>query len=90
MSTLPFLKRKDVASPGISVKIRTPDESPESDENDSDAGLESCGQAMLQAIKSNDPKGLANAIKDLMDIGDSDETPESHSYDAQNQSAGDK
>ena len=88
MSTLPFLKRKDSSQTGVITQTRQSDEPQEQD--DSSAGLESCGQAIMQAIKSNDPKGLAMAIQDLMEIGSSDAAPEKHSYDHQNQSAGEE
>ncbi len=81
---LPFLKKKESSASGLLVKTRTPDEKPESDDQDDpSAAHEACGQAMLNAIKSNDAAGLASAIKDLMELSESPEAAP-HSYEAQN------
>lgn len=87
---LPYLaKKKDSASTGLIVKTRTPDESSASDDQDDpSAGHEACGQAIIQAIKANDGMAVAAAIQDLLALGDSD-SAEPHSFDAQNQIAGD-
>lgn len=88
---LPFLmKDKEASAPGVMVKHRSPDEKPE-DKDDPSAAHEACGHAIIQAIKANDAMGIAQAIQDLMALGDmaeSSEAPEKHSYADQNQQAG--
>lgn len=87
---LPFLKKKQDSAPsGLIIKTRTPDESTQpEEENDPSAAHEACGHAILQAIKSNDAMGIASAIQDLLALGDEPNASEAHSYDAQNQEAG--
>lgn len=85
---LPFLKSKDKsANVGLIVKTRAPDESSESKDEDSSAGIESCAQALISAIHSRDAKAAAAAIKDAFDIlqsGPSEEYESKHDYDSQN------
>ncbi len=88
-----FKRLKESGIAGTLVKNRTPDEKPESDENDPSAAHEACGRAMLNAIKADDAKAMAQALIDLFQIADSEEHVEGshiepHSYQAQNQKAG--
>ena len=93
---LPFLnKRKDGASiSGVIMKQRAPDEA--SDTIDSDAGaysLEDCAKDILAAVQSNDSAALADALREAIETAqnepdESEEAPEPHSYDAQNQGLG--
>lgn len=89
---LPFLKKKqDAGVSGIIIKNRQPDETKnESEQDDPQAGKEACGRAILAAIKMDDAVALCEAIKDLMDLGDSEasESISPHSYEAQNIKAG--
>jgi len=85
---LPFLKRKEgIATGGILVKNRTPDEHTEQDKDDTSAGHEACARALLNAINANDVKGIADALYDaftLMDSEPHEEGPhEPHSYESQ-------
>lgn len=76
---LPFLKRKDAASPGLIVKTRTPDQKPDSEDQDA---RKACGDAILAAIASND--GLA--LMDALEMSDTKSSVTPHSYDSQNES----
>lgn len=84
---LPFLK-KDSPPPGLEVKIREPDES--DDQNDPEAAHQAAAQEILDAVHSKDAMRLADALKDMFNILDSEphsEGPhiEPHSYDASKQ-----
>lgn len=88
---MPFLKRnQDSANVGLIVKHRAPDESNESeDKDDPSAAHEACAREILSAVKSDDPKRLAEALQDLFNILDSEPHEEGpHTYDAQNEKAG--
>lgn len=91
---LPFLKRKETASPGLIVKTRKPDEMAEGGEpevNDPSAAVEACARSLLNAINASDVKGIADALYDAWEILEGYEGPESnepHSFDAQNMKAG--
>ena len=91
---LPFLKsKKDSAMTGLMVKTRAPDETPDSqDQDDPSAAKEACGQAILDAIKSGSAAGLADAMQDMYDMcqsgGDEESAPSPHTYQAQNEQAG--
>lgn len=66
---LPFLaKKKESAVPGLAIKIRTPDEVPEQDQDDSSAAIDACSQALIDAVHRRDAKGVSDAIKDAFDI----------------------
>jgi hypothetical protein len=88
---LPILKRlKESGIAGTIIKNRTPDESSESETPDS---KEECAKEVLRAIKADDHMALADALEELFHIAD--EAPhkegphiEPHSYQAQNQKAG--
>lgn len=91
---LPFLKRKDQGSAGLIIKNRTPDEKPEQ-EDDKDAAIHACAQDLIDSIHNRDVKGAAEAIRSAFDILESlpheegpHEGPEPHSYESQNQKAG--
>lgn len=82
---LPFLKNKKdtggIAS--VIIKNRAPDAEPQENQEDSAYSLEDCGNDILDAIKMDDAKGLAQAIKELMNTPDeAEETPMPHSLDA--------
>jgi hypothetical protein len=84
---LPFLKNKQASVAGVIVKQREPDEKPESDQDDSSAGVESCAQELIRAIHAKDAKSVANAMRDLMEVIEAspeDESEEKHTYEAQN------
>lgn len=91
---LPFLKNKNSGVAGLIVKSRVPDEKPESDESeDKDAAIHACAQDLISAIQVKDVKAVAEAIRSAFEILDSmphfeGEHTEPHSYDAQNQKAG--
>lgn len=92
---LPFLaKKQESANSGISIKTRTPDEKPESeDQDDPTAAKEACGQAIITAIQSGSAKAVADAMQDMFEICDSEphvegDHVEPHSYQAQNIKAG--
>lgn len=69
---LPFLKsKKDVASPGLIVKHRVPDEKPQEDQDDPSAAHEAVGQAIIDAIAAGDAKAVASAIQDAFQLADS-------------------
>jgi hypothetical protein len=65
---LPFLKRKDEAAPGLTIKTRTPDQN---EEKDSDS-IESCAKELISAIHSHDAKATASALKAIFEIADSE------------------
>lgn len=85
------------------VKHRNPDEKPETEEypdeesNHSEA-IMACAKDLLHAIESKDHKAIADALADAFVIleqkpheeADHSDTPEPHSYDAQNKAAASK
>lgn len=89
---LPFLKKKQQT--GVIVKTRQPDEKPEQEENEQeDQGLMVCAQDLIDAIAAQDVKAVASALRAAFQIADSEpheegEHTEPHSYDAQNEKAG--
>ena len=92
---LPFLKKQDGASPGITMKTRTPDEKPDTDEDDPKAGTKAAFRALMSAIRSGNEDAGVEALHDIFAIFDSQpheegEHVEPHSYDAQNQKAGEQ
>lgn len=95
VNLLPFLKDKQKQVAGLIIKNRKPDEKPQDQQqepDDSAAAIESCADALINAIHSKDVQAAAQALKDAFDILESeeDEQEESaspHSYDAQNQLA---
>lgn len=69
---LPFLKNKQ-NSTGIAMKMRKPDSEESSEQqDDSNADLEICAIDILKAIKTNDIKLLAQALKTAFEIADSE------------------
>lgn len=83
---LPFLKREQSPPAGLNVKIETPDAS--EDQDDPKAAHLACAHEILQAVKANSPERLAEALKDIFNILDSEpheegEHIEPHSYEAQ-------
>jgi hypothetical protein len=93
---LPFLKKKDVASTGLIVKTRAPDEktdNPEESQDDTSAGSIACMQSLINAIHGRDAKGAVEAFKDLMEVVDSSsdsDSPSPHTYQDQNIKAGEE
>lgn len=93
---LPIFKKLSEKSgnSGVLIKERAPDEHKESeDQNDSDAAKEACGRDLLNAIKSGDALAVGQALYDAAQAADLEpheegSHPEPHSYDAQNQKAG--
>lgn len=86
---LPFLKKKDSANVGLMVKHRAPDEKPEEDQDDSNAGAKACMAQLISAIHSHNTEGAIEALKDLMEVMDSGDA-EPHSYESQNIKAGEQ
>lgn len=88
---LPFLKPKTVA--GLIISQRKPDGGKEEmhDEGDENQGLEAAAEDLLRAITSKDPKHLALALQNFMDISSSgsssDSSEESNDYDSLNEKA---
>lgn len=88
---LPFLDKK-TAQTGVIVKQRAPDEKPEESQGD-DSGIHACAEDLIHAIHNKDIKAAAEAIKaafEILDAQPHEEGPhvEPHSYDSQNQKAG--
>ena len=86
---LPIFKNKEQSATGIIMKNRKPDNS---EEKQDDSDLESCGREIIQALKADDAKAIAKAIKKLANIADEEPHEEGehvspHSYDAQNEQA---
>lgn len=78
---LPFLS-KPKSQVGVIVKERAPDK-----ESQDDSGLEACAQDLHEAIKSNDIRKIASALKAAFEICDSEPHEEGehvspHSYDS--------
>lgn len=68
------------------MKTRSPDNPDENQSSDdSSAGLEACAKSLIQGMKMENPKQVAEALKSLVDIINSapSESVEPHSYDAQ-------
>jgi hypothetical protein len=93
---LPFLKHKQQGNAGLIVKMRAPDEKPDSeDSEDKDAAIHACAQDLITAIHSKDVKLVAEAIRSAFEIldempheeGEHTNEPSPHTYDAQNQKA---
>lgn len=76
------------------MQKRSPDEPTES-EPETDYSLENCAQDIISAIHSRDAGMLADALKEAFQKLDAepheeDSKPAPHSYDAQNQLAGEE
>lgn len=71
---LPFLKNK-YKQVGVMIKERAPDSAEEQDVNDGEA-LEAAAQDIMNAIKSEDHRALAAAIRAAFQIIDSEPHPE--------------
>jgi hypothetical protein len=89
---LPFLKPKDKSVAGLIIKQRTPDEKPESEQDDSSASIDACAEELIRAVHARDTKAVANAMKDAFTILESEphkegEHVEKHTYAAQNEKA---
>lgn len=72
---LPFLKNKTKNGTGIVERLHRPEDSykqQQTEETSTDSNdLEICAIDILKAIKTNDIKGLADAIKAAFEICDS-------------------
>lgn len=88
---LPFLKKKPQVA-GIITKVREPD-SDKPQDSEEDQGLRACARDLIDAVHSQDEGRVASAIRAAFAICDSEpheegehtnESPEPHSYDAQN------
>ena len=89
---LPIFKNRQQgpASTGLSVKVRTPDEKPESSEDDPKAAMRSCAMDLHKAFQAGDYTAAADALQAAFELADKaphEEGPhiEPHSYDSQNQ-----
>lgn len=88
---LPFLKRREQATPGLIVTTRTPDEKPEENQDDPTAAMKACAQDLINAIKADDVQGVADALYDAFDIresmpeesGSEKESTSPHTYESQ-------
>lgn len=62
---LPFLNKKDQKmSAGVIVKQREPDYP----EEDKDAPIDACSQALIKAVQAQDVKGVSAALQDAFEI----------------------
>ena len=71
VTLLPFLKKKNEASiSGLIIKHRTPDEAPETQDEQADqsAAIEECASELIDAVHARDIKRVAAAFKDAFDI----------------------
>lgn len=72
------------------VKNRAPDEKSEENQDDSSAAHSACAKEIISAIESKDATRLAEALKDMFNILDSEphkEYDHKHDYDSQNEKA---
>lgn len=87
---LPFLNnKKDTGIAGTIIKQRSPNgDEAQPDESQNEYSAEDCAHDLMDAISKGDAAGVAKAVKDLIAASEpQEETPEPHSYDAQNQAA---
>lgn len=87
---LPFLKKKDGGIAGIIIKSRSPDK-PEENQEDS----ENHGQRLIDAVNSGNAEQVTECLKAAFKAFDAEphvegKHIEKHSYDAQNQKAGEQ
>lgn len=93
---LPFLKPKHQGSAtGIIIKNRQSDEKPEENQEDKNAGLEASMRELHSHLQSGDYKAAAECFKDAFQQCEDEphseaEHIEKHSYDAQNEKAGEE
>jgi hypothetical protein len=90
---LPFLKPKNQGVAGLIIKMRSPDEKPQEnqeDKQDKDSAIHACAQDLISAVHAKDIKAAADALRSAFEILDSmphiegdHEKPEPHSYDSQ-------
>lgn len=93
---LPFLnnKKNEAGIASAIIKNRTPDVKPQDDSDaDGEYSLEDCAHDILESIRANDAAGLADALKEAFqkleqEPHEEGEHIEPHSYEAQNQKAG--
>lgn len=67
---LPFLKNKNMRAPGVAVEVRKPD-APDSEKDESNAGLMACAEDLMKAVQANDAKGVASAFQAAFEICES-------------------
>lgn len=67
---LPFLRKRHegVATGGVIIKNRQPDETPK--ENDHDTAIHSCAADLISAVHAHDIKAAAEAIRSAFEILD--------------------
>lgn len=86
------MKHKEGSSSGLMVKDRAPDSPDEPDDNS--MAIQACAQDLIKAVHNRDVKATAEALQSAFDILESLPHEESglspHSYDAQNQAAGEE
>lgn len=83
---LPFMKKnKDASVAGLIIKMRKPDEKAPSDQEEpkDDSAIHECAAELIRAVHAQDPKGVANALKDAFDILDSQPHEEAQSNEPQ-------
>lgn len=91
---LPFLKKNSGGIAGIIQQRRQPDEKPQIEENSEHSKEHlDCAKRLILAMKSDDAQGVADALYDAFSLMDSEPHEEGehinpHSYDAQNEKAG--
>lgn len=67
MSNLPFLKKKQYNSGGISTEYSSPEPEVEQESNH-DEDLKHCAAALIHCINANDLEGVARALKEAHSI----------------------
>jgi hypothetical protein len=65
----------------MSTKIREPDQKPEENQDDGDAGLMSAAQDLITAVQAGDQKGAAQALRAAFQILDSEPHDEGDHFD---------
>ncbi len=70
--SLPPILNKRRQSAGLIVQTRTPDGDKAPEMPEADSAMEMAAQDIMDAIKGNDPKRLAQAIKAAFEICDSE------------------
>lgn len=87
---LPYLKPKDTKV-GVIVTHRKADGTSEEHSNERDQGFTACAEDIIRCINAGNAPGLANALRSLIEIYDSQTHTDSgeNNFDSRNEKASD-
>lgn len=70
MSSLPFLKKKQYSSGGLTTEYSGPEQPKQEQEDTKDEDLRHCAAALIHCMKTGDTAGVARALREAHEICD--------------------